>query len=79
MTLQKMSESVYLGMCHKIGTPKQVAFRRDIVDMTELFNNRNYLVIPTLSGSRREGFRLPDSDIDAMFSLNNLRVIWDFS
>uniref|UniRef100_K1R8S8 Uncharacterized protein n=1 Tax=Magallana gigas TaxID=29159 RepID=K1R8S8_MAGGI len=32
-----------------------------------------------ISGSRREGFRLLDSDLDNMFWQTNHRVIWDFS
>ena len=31
------------------------------------------------SGSRREGFRFKDSDVDIMCWQNNYRVLWDFS
>nr|XP_034322927.1 uncharacterized protein LOC117688746 [Crassostrea gigas] len=79
MALQKMSESVYVGMCHKIGTPQKVTSRRDIVDMKELFDNQNGWVRFMGSGSHREGFRFNDSDIDTMFWLTDLRVVWDFS
>lgn len=37
MTLQKMVQIVYGALCHVIGTPEQVASRREIVDMMELF------------------------------------------
>ncbi|XP_052697759.1 uncharacterized protein LOC128175910 [Crassostrea angulata] len=79
MALQKMSESVYVGMCHKIGTPQQVAARRDITDIMELFKNQYDVGRLMMSGSRREGFRLRDSDIDTMLWLNDHKVIWDFS
>ncbi|XP_052696821.1 uncharacterized protein LOC128175327 [Crassostrea angulata] len=79
MALQKMSESVYVGMCHAIGTPQQVTSRRDIADMSELLRNKNELVRFMRSGSHREGFRLHDSDVDTMFWPTNHRVIWEFS
>lgn len=78
MALQKMSESVYVGMCHEIGTPQQVTSRRDIADMSELLRNKNELVRFMRSGSHREGFRLHDSDVDTMFWPSNHRVIWEF-
>nr|XP_034322925.1 uncharacterized protein LOC117688744 [Crassostrea gigas] len=77
--VQKMSESVYVGMCNKIGTPQQVASRRDIGDITELFGNQRDITRSMMSGSQREGFRLHGSDIDTMFWPTNHRVIWDFS
>nr|XP_022308595.1 uncharacterized protein LOC111114540 [Crassostrea virginica] len=82
MSLQKISESVYVGMCLKIGTPQQVAIRRDVVDVTELLRNkvaRTDGCIMMMSGSDREGFRLEGSDVDYMFWPNNHRVLWDFS
>ncbi|XP_065943972.1 cyclic GMP-AMP synthase-like receptor 2 isoform X2 [Magallana gigas] len=75
----KLSESVYLGMCHKIGTPKVVAFRRDIVDILELLENQGHVWRSMRSGSDREGFRLHGSDVDTMYWSPNHRVIWDFS
>nr|XP_034322929.1 uncharacterized protein LOC105346791 isoform X1 [Crassostrea gigas] len=72
----KWSESVYVGMCHKIGTPQQVASRRDIVDIWELRNQHQHSM---MSGSKREGFRFSDSDLDTMIWPTNHRVIWDFS
>ncbi|XP_065927667.1 uncharacterized protein [Magallana gigas] len=84
MTIQNMSESVYVGMCLKIGTPHQVASRRDIMDITDMFdNNKTFIAfklpIAMLSGSQREGFRLSGSDRDMMYWPNDHRVIWDFS
>ncbi|XP_034322923.2 uncharacterized protein [Magallana gigas] len=73
-----LSESVYVGMCNKLGTPQQVASRRDIVDILELFGNQHD-VRGLMSGSMREGFRFSDSDVDTMFWQLNHRVIWDFS
>eukprot|EP00105_Crassostrea_gigas_P003149 XP_011415903.1 PREDICTED: uncharacterized protein LOC105319876 [Crassostrea gigas] len=78
--VQKMSESVYVWMCREIGTPQQVAARRDIVDIKELLSNQDeYLERSMMSGSMREGFRLRDSDLDTMYWPTNHRVIWDFS
>lgn len=31
----RMSEALYLGLCHKIGTPKEVTIRREVMDMDE--------------------------------------------
>ncbi|XP_011455268.3 uncharacterized protein [Magallana gigas] len=75
--VQKISESVYVGICHKIGTPQQVASRRDIIDIWELLKNQ-YPARLMMSGSRREGFRLHGSDIDTMFWPTDHRVIWDY-
>ncbi|XP_052708603.1 uncharacterized protein LOC128183569 [Crassostrea angulata] len=82
MAIQKISESVYMGMCLKIGTPQQVAARRDIVDIVEMLESKEILNGPItvmLSGSHREGMRLSGSDVDIMRWPNNHRVIWDFS
>ena len=82
MALQTISESVYVGLCCKIGTPQQVAIRRDVVDITEILEQTvtgTEQDVRMVSGSRREGFRLEGSDVDAMFWLNDHRVLWDFS
>nr|XP_034326915.1 uncharacterized protein LOC117689505 [Crassostrea gigas]XP_034326916.1 uncharacterized protein LOC117689505 [Crassostrea gigas] len=79
MDVQTMSESVYVGMCIKIGTPQQVASRRDIWDIRELLRNQHGVERSMRSGSRREGFRFHDSDVDTMYWQTNHRVIWDFS
>ncbi|XP_078320323.1 cyclic GMP-AMP synthase-like receptor 2 [Crassostrea virginica] len=78
--LQTISESVYVGLCLKIGTPELVTMRRDFVDMEELLKKAKTDNMETmLSGSRREGFRLKGSDVDFMCWFKNHRVIWDFS
>eukprot|EP00105_Crassostrea_gigas_P009475 XP_011424439.1 PREDICTED: uncharacterized protein LOC105326238 [Crassostrea gigas] len=82
MAVQRISESVYVGICLKIGTQQQVTYRRDIRDIAEMLVNNGVLNKPNtvmLSGSRREGFRLSGSDMDHMQWPNNHRVIWDFS
>nr|XP_022297498.1 uncharacterized protein LOC111106909 [Crassostrea virginica] len=82
MALQTISESVYVGLCLKIGTPQQVAIRRDLVDIDELLEQKvtstDYRV-KMESGSRREGFRFEDSDHDVMYWSNDNQVLWDFS
>ncbi|XP_078337374.1 uncharacterized protein LOC111135341 [Crassostrea virginica] len=82
MALQTISESVYVGLCLKIGTPQLVAIRRNAEDFNELLRHkvtRTYQLVRMLSGSRREGFRFEDSDWDIMYWPNNHRVLWDFS
>lgn len=83
MAFQKMSESVYVGLCHEIGTPQQVASRRNRTDDWELLLNQvlkdECKLQIMLSGSQKEGFRFRSSDIDIMYWPTNLRVIWDFS
>ncbi|XP_022307453.1 uncharacterized protein LOC111115189 isoform X2 [Crassostrea virginica] len=82
MALQTISESVYVGLCLKIGTPQQVAIRRDVVDFMELLvhtEQRTNGLVNMLSGSQREGFRFKDSDTDVMIWRKNHRVLWDFS
>lgn len=55
------------------------------MDVTDILNTRSIIfndgVIATgnLSGSRREGFRFIQSDIDVMLTFENLRVIWNLS
>ncbi|XP_034333360.2 uncharacterized protein [Magallana gigas] len=82
LRIQNISEAVYAGMCLKIGTPQQVAFRREIEDIIEILDNnvvfdKHSTVM--LSGSEREGFRLSGSDVDHMHWPINHRVVWDFS
>ena len=77
-----MSESVYVGMCHEIGTPEEVSYRREILNNQEFLDNRlrrkNHCEIMN-SGSRKEGFRLSGSDRDVMYIEPEHRVIWDMS
>ncbi|XP_078326387.1 uncharacterized protein LOC144622921 [Crassostrea virginica] len=83
MALQTLSESLYVGLCLKVGTSQQVAIRRDVEDITELLQNKvtgtcdNIHII--LSGSRREGFRFKDSDHDFMLWSTDHPVLWDLS
>lgn len=78
--IQHMSESVYRGLCLKIGTSHQVATRREMIDveemLTRLITNKNFMM---LSGSRREGFRLEGSDFDIMIWPKKFRVIMERS
>ncbi|XP_052700171.1 uncharacterized protein LOC128177492 [Crassostrea angulata] len=83
MALQKMSGSVYVGMCHEIGTPQQVASRRNRIDELELLVNQElkdeFKLQLMMSGSRKEGFRFRGSDVDIMYWPTDHQVIWDFS
>ncbi|XP_062611212.1 uncharacterized protein LOC134273061 [Saccostrea cucullata] len=76
-----MSESVFVGLCHKVGTSQLVAMRRDVEDITEILNNEvsGDSCSKMTSGSHREGFRLNGSDKDMMFWQKDERVIWDIS
>ena len=40
MYLQKLFESVYVGLCLKLGTPQQVAIRREVKDTAELVDKK---------------------------------------
>ncbi|XP_062571137.1 uncharacterized protein LOC134233162 [Saccostrea cucullata] len=81
LAIQQISETVFVGLCHKLGTLQLVAMRRDVLDISEMVENqvRSNGFSTMFSGSQREGFRLKGSDFDEMFWLNNHRVIWDFS
>lgn len=56
-------------MCLKIGTQQQVTYRRETLDIWEMFENNEMLKtqFTMVSGSYREGFRLSGSDIDYIF------------
>nr|XP_022297686.1 uncharacterized protein LOC111107037 [Crassostrea virginica] len=79
MAVQTISESVYVGLCLKIGTSQQVAIRRDEVDIKELLEHKLTSTVEMESGSRREGFRFKDSDHDSMYWSKYNQVLWDFS
>lgn len=82
MAVEKISESVYVGMCLKIGTTQQVASRRDIADIKEMLVQNAKLKHQSktmVSGNRREGFRLSGSDLNIMFWPNDHRVCLDLS
>ncbi|XP_061169391.1 uncharacterized protein LOC133178687 [Saccostrea echinata] len=75
-----MSESVFVGLCRKLGTSQLVAMRRDVLDIMYLVMNHSAIDEENkamISGSYREGFRLKTSDIDFMAWPNHHRVIWD--
>ena len=75
---------MYVGLCLKIGTSQLVAIRRETLDVRELIaheikrTEKNVMHV-MLSGSRREGFRLKNSDMDFMLWPNHSPVLWDFS
>ncbi|XP_052684008.1 uncharacterized protein LOC128164275 [Crassostrea angulata] len=79
--LQHMSESVYCGLCSKLGTSQRVAILREIQDFYDLIFKRLSSREETrmLSGSTREGIQIEGSDHDYMFWPNDHRVIWDMS
>nr|XP_034317637.1 uncharacterized protein LOC117686569 [Crassostrea gigas] len=82
MTVQFLSELAYHGMCHEIGTPEEVSYRREMSDIQEFLDNRlrRRSARKTMnSGSRKEGFRLNESDLDIMLIEPWHRVIWDMS
>lgn len=72
-------ELIYVGMCYLNGTQEEIASRREIMDIMELFNNeksqRNSYK-QMYSGSFREGFRLA-TDVDEMLWLENHKVVWN--
>ncbi|XP_062611221.1 uncharacterized protein LOC134273068 [Saccostrea cucullata] len=76
-----MSESLFMGLCDKLGTSQLVAMRRHVMDIRDMVNNqvsgdKGSMIV---SGSYKEGFRLKGSDRDFMLWTNNHRVIWDLS
>ncbi|XP_062582344.1 uncharacterized protein LOC134244087 [Saccostrea cucullata] len=80
--IPRLSEVLYVGLCRKIGTPTEVAIRRDVLDMEEMvakpvWNHKGYAVIK--SGSYREGFGFRSSDIDKMFWFCKFKLITDIS
>lgn len=82
--LQRISEVLYVGVCHEIGTPIEVAFRRGAMDMDEIVRRSAVTYtfgghIFMLSGSSREGFRFKSSDLDLMCWQTNHKVIFDLS
>ncbi|XP_052681400.1 uncharacterized protein LOC128162279 [Crassostrea angulata] len=80
--MEKVSESVFVGMCQIVGTSQQIAIRRASVGLSEIVQKgvaNNDINIIMMSGSHREGFRMVGSDIDYMIWPNNHRVILDLS
>ncbi|XP_062576806.1 uncharacterized protein LOC134238704 [Saccostrea cucullata] len=79
---ENISAVVFLRMCHEVGTSRQVQARRDVLDLKIKLANQTKSIHEDAfmtSGSRREGFRLEDSDVDNMFWPDNYRVISDIS
>jgi hypothetical protein len=81
--LPRVSAVMYVGLCHKIGTPIEVTIRRDARDMKEKIYNsagkhKGYLM-KMLSGSYREGFRLKSSDRDYMYWHRHDKLISEIS
>lgn len=70
-------------MCESVGLPQTIANRREIMDTLEdLFGSHPCKILSPLkilSGSRREGFRFDNSDINVMAYLQNYKVVWDDS
>ncbi|XP_062592576.1 uncharacterized protein LOC134254019 [Saccostrea cucullata] len=77
---QRLSEILYVGLCRKIGTPKEVRIRRDVRDMEDMIDKS---VMRggrrMLTGSHREGFRLKESDKDYMCWCCHCKVINNIS
>ncbi|XP_062577608.1 uncharacterized protein LOC134239440 [Saccostrea cucullata] len=80
--LERLSESVFVGLCKIVGTSEVVSMRRDVVDIREMIINEENTkrgAIEMLSGSFREGFRLGGSDRDFVCWSADYQVIWDES
>ncbi|XP_061179626.1 uncharacterized protein LOC133188269 [Saccostrea echinata] len=78
----RIAEVLYGGLCRQIGTPTEVAIRRDVKDMEEMimksfYNKRGCVLIN--SGSYREGFRFSSSDMDTMLWWCKYKLITDIS
>ncbi|XP_052707267.1 uncharacterized protein LOC128182587 [Crassostrea angulata] len=81
--MQHISESVFVVLCEIVGTSQDVALRRETEDIRDVVVRGRLPIndgfMSTLSGSKREGFRLEGSDVDWMFWLNDHQVIMDVS
>ncbi|XP_062619057.1 uncharacterized protein LOC134280633 [Saccostrea cucullata] len=76
--IPRLSEVLYVGLCGKIGTPTEVAIRRDVMDMEEMIRKPVQMYIGCRyidSGSYREGFRFDPSDRDTMFWIHSHKMI----
>lgn len=68
-------------MCEIVGTSQIVAQRREIMDINETFCSltvEGFKCPQILAGSRRDGFRFEQSDVDLMVFVDDFRVIWDY-
>ncbi|XP_062583728.1 uncharacterized protein LOC134245465 [Saccostrea cucullata] len=84
--VQRLSESVFGGLCRIIGTSQQVAMRRDMMDIMDLLLKKSIkseYSTTVLTGSQREGFKLfegsPKADRDSMTWPNDHRVFWNIA
>ncbi|XP_061188076.1 uncharacterized protein LOC133196159 [Saccostrea echinata] len=80
--LPRVSEVLFTGLCRMIGSPTEVAIRRDVKDIVDMMMKPFYRQIGFVqmkSGSYGEGFRLSSSDLDKMFWFCNDKLITDIS
>lgn len=76
---------MYVAMCYELGTPTVVKIRRDVKDTEELIHRSMNLLKTSpgfemmLTGSTREGFRMPKSDLDWLLWFTDYKVINDLS
>ncbi|XP_048766540.2 uncharacterized protein LOC125673782 [Ostrea edulis] len=80
--IPRVSEVLYVGLCHEVGTPTEVTIRRDVTDMREIIENHVGIrkgQITMLSGSNREGFRFQSSDMDIMIWHCHHKLITDIA
>lgn len=69
-----------MGLCRdkRIGTPTEVAIRREMMDMEEMIERPVHIYRGCMimkSGSHREGFRFTSSDRDVMCWPSNFRFV----
>nr|XP_022309335.1 uncharacterized protein LOC111115052 [Crassostrea virginica] len=79
---QRISESVFMGLCRNIGTSEQVLMRREIIDISDklhILKSEKKVPCQMKNGSNKEGFRFEDSDIDHMVWFPDNIVIWERS
>ncbi|XP_062602209.1 uncharacterized protein LOC134263859 [Saccostrea cucullata] len=80
--IPRLSDAVYVGLCHEIGSPTEVRIRREVMDIEEEVRRPVNIMRgfeQMRSGSRREGFRLRTSDEDWMCWPPGHKVICDLS
>ncbi|XP_061190080.1 uncharacterized protein LOC133197919 [Saccostrea echinata] len=76
--MENISAVVFRRMCHEVGTSLEVLAKRDVLDLKIKLANQtrsNHDNDFMTSGSRREGLRLEESDVDVMCWPDNYRVI----
>ena len=78
--IPRLSDAVYVGMCRYVGSPTEERIRREMTDTVGMVCRPVGIVRGldmTGSGSRREGFRLPTSNVDWMLWPPDHKVICD--